>query len=220
MTNSFSKACRGQHSKSAAFSLLELLLALSLGISLSGVILQILISESNLGLRFNRLLRERGVQQRTLALIREDVMRSSRISTDPQQEQHACSMAGRLPVLHLSTASGQVTYSVGTAPSPIWRGQVLMRCGPAFDLLGQPSAGTSAQNRVLIDGLALNPEPWRKCPRLATDQIDLSGSAAKSFSACLKKNSNTLAIRLIQQFGKPGKVSQAISRETLISSAI
>jgi hypothetical protein len=45
-----------------------------------------------------------------------------------------------------------VTYSVGAAPSPIWRGQVLMRCGPAFGLHGEVSEGASL-NRVVLDGL-------------------------------------------------------------------
>ena len=37
--------------------------------------------------------------------------------------------------------------------SAIWRGWVLMRCGPAFGLDGEPSRGASL-NRVVLDGLA------------------------------------------------------------------
>ena len=44
-------------------------------------------------------------------------------------------------------------YSLGAAPSPIWRGTVLMRCGPAFDLKGQPSATGQPQNRVVLDAV-------------------------------------------------------------------
>ena len=66
----------------------------------------------------------------------------------------ACGLGGRLPVLQLNTAVGPITYTVGSPPSAIWRGRVLMRCGPAFGLHGEPSAG-AAQNRVLLDGLAI-----------------------------------------------------------------
>jgi hypothetical protein len=55
-------------------------------------------------------------------------------------------------VLQLSTAEGPITYTVGLPPSAIWRGRVLMRCGPAFGLDGEPSRGAS-QNRVVIDAL-------------------------------------------------------------------
>ncbi|WP_254959321.1 MULTISPECIES: FitA-like ribbon-helix-helix domain-containing protein [unclassified Cyanobium] len=56
-------------------------------------------------------------------------------------------------VLQLTTPEGPISYTVGSAPSAIWRGRVLMRCGPAFGLHGEPSGGP-AQNRVLLDGLA------------------------------------------------------------------
>ena len=135
------------------FSLVDLLLSLSIGALLSGTLFQSLIGDLQSGQRLTRLLRERQFQQRTLRLIASDVTRADAISPDPQHEQHACSLAGRLPVLHLSTSAGPITYSVGDAPSPIWRGQVLMRCGPAYSLRGELSAG-AAQNRVLLDGLA------------------------------------------------------------------
>jgi len=55
-------------------------------------------------------------------------------------------------VLQINTAEGPITYSLGLPPSSIWRGRVLMRCGPAFGLDGEPSRGAS-QNRVVIDAL-------------------------------------------------------------------
>ncbi len=57
-----------------------------------------------------------------------------------------------MEVLQLQTPACPITYTVGGAPSAIWRGRLLMRCGPAFGLHGEPSAG-AAQNRVLLDGL-------------------------------------------------------------------
>ena len=65
----------------------------------------------------------------------------------------ACALGGRDPVLQLQTPAGPITYTAGSPPSPIWRRRVLMRCGPAFGLDGEPSAG-AAQNRVLLDGLS------------------------------------------------------------------
>ena len=217
---------RVQPCKPNGFSLIELLLALSLGVSLSGMILQLLISESSLGLRMNRLLRERSVQQRTLALIRDDVQRSSRISATPLLEPHTCNLAGRLPVLHLTTSAGTITYSIGAAPSAIWRGQVLMRCGPAFDLTGQPAGAGIAQNRVVVDGLAVNPEPWEGCAALlkasrSTPQ-DLASSSRKAFSGCLDDNATNpvLGLRMVQELAGASGPKQRISAEALISAAV
>lgn len=209
----------------AGFTLVELLLALCLGLGLCGTILQILMNESQLGLRMNRRLRERGQQQRTLELIRQEIQAARRISADPQAEQHACHLAGRLPVLHLSTAKGTITYSVGAAPSSIWRGQVLMRCGPAFDLQGQLSAGSVPQNRVVIDALALKPDIWTGCGRLiegtaaAEPTVDLASSSSRPFSACLKATGGLVGVRVVQDFApamESGR-TQTLIRELLTS---
>ena len=221
MSKTFHQPHQERDRKTLGFSLIEMMLAMSLGIGLSGAILQLLISESDLGLRVNRLLRERSVQQRTLALIRDDVRRASRISTNPLLEQHACSLSGRLPVLHLTTDSGPITYSIGTAPSALWRGQVLMRCGPAFDLEGQPSLGSTAQNRVVIDGLAATPPRWTGCkalvksPNESAPSVDLAGSSSRSFSACIEPQSSQLALRLLQEFQGNGE-GQRISDDAIL----
>ena len=49
--------------------------------------------------------------------------------------------------------SDPVLYSLGSAPSAIWRGAVLMRCGPAFDLQGGIRSGSRYLNRVVLDGV-------------------------------------------------------------------
>jgi hypothetical protein len=207
----------------AGFSLLELLLALALGLVLSGLMLQGLIDEGQNGQRLARLLRERAVQRRALALVKAEVALATAVSTTPQLETHGCSLAGRQPVLHLSTAAGAITYSVGAAPSAIWRGQVLMRCGPAYGLNGQLSAAGPAQNRVVIDGLADRPEPWTGCSDLlgaaARAPVDLGGSSAVAFSACLEPSARLLAVRLLQEFSplKGGK-RQHISLSALLAS--
>ena len=141
----------------AGFSLVELLLAFALGLSLCALMLQAVLAEGHNGQRLARVWRERQVSQRALALLRSDLQRATRVVTGAATgvgvSAPACSLAGRAVLLHLDTAEGPITYSVGKPPEPIWRGQVLMRCGPAFGLDGSPSAG-QALNRVLLDGLS------------------------------------------------------------------
>lgn len=150
---------------SAGLTLVELLLALVVGMALFVTLLQALLLHGRGNERLVRLVRERGVQRRTLALLRSEILRSERLELGASLAlQPACSLAGRRPVLHLHTDQGTISYTLGAAPSPIWRGQVLMRCGPAYGLDGELSAGNS-QNRVLLDGLATGGfEASRKAP--------------------------------------------------------
>ena len=133
------------------FSLAELLVALSLGLLLWGVVLQALVAEGRQVERLVRQVRERGQQRRVLSLLRGDLQRATRVDL-ALGTGAACGLGGRDPVLQLQTPAGPITYTVGSPPSAIWRRRVLMRCGPAFGLHGEPSAG-AAQNRVLLDGL-------------------------------------------------------------------
>ena len=204
------------------FSLIELMLAMGMGLALSGVILQVLITDSEMGVRVNRLLRERSVQKRTLALIRDDVQRSSRISTNPLLEKHACSLAGRLPVLHLTTKAGPITYSVGNPPSAIWRGLVLMRCGPAFGLDGSLSIGSTAQNRVVIDALSRTVAAWESCntaeeittPSTITEAKPTEANAG-GLAVCITQGGQIASVRLIQQIPSNQQLgTHRISSET------
>jgi hypothetical protein len=72
---------------------------------------------------------------------------------DPAGLAPACNLAGRSVVLHLDTPSGPITYSLGKPAEPIWRGKVLMRCGPAYGLDGALAAA-QPQHRVLLDAMA------------------------------------------------------------------
>ena len=134
------------------FSLVELMLSLTLGLALSAVMLQCLVADGNNSARFTRVLRERAWQRRTLDLIQSDLLQATAVSTAPEFEQHFCSLAGRTPVLHLTTPYGPITYSIGDRPSAIWMEQVLMRCGPAYGLEGLINESSNHQNRVVIDG--------------------------------------------------------------------
>jgi hypothetical protein len=136
-----------------AFTLVELLLVLGMGLALSAVLVQLLVAESRLGAVMVRQWRERTLQRRTLDLVRDDLRRAVAIRLGSAGSS-PCPLSGREPVLQISTAEGPITYTVGLPPSPIWRGRVLMRCGPAFGLDGEPSLGAS-QNRVVTDALVL-----------------------------------------------------------------
>lgn len=142
---------RPRRSPATGFSLVELLLALGLGLMLCGLVMRALALEGPQGSLLARQWRERGLQRRTLDLLRDDLRRAQSLRLGSAQGA-ACALAGRDPLLQLMTAQGPVTYSLGTAPSAIWRGRVLMRCGSAFGLDGEPSVG-QAQNRVVLDGL-------------------------------------------------------------------
>jgi len=137
------------------FTLVELLLAVSLGLLVSGVVLQALVGEVQISQRLGRAWREKANQRRTLELVRGELAQAEAVSTTLPAGGAACPLGGRAVVLHLVLGDGRepVTYSVGEAPSGIWRGKVLMRCGPAFALDGRVSEG-EALNRVVIDGLA------------------------------------------------------------------
>jgi len=202
--------------------LLELLLALGLGLVFSGVILQALLADGQISLRLSRLVREKDNQRRTLALVQLDLQRALSVSPNPGAEVSACGLAKRLPVLHLRTPSGAITYSVGAAPSGIWRGQVLMRCGPSFGLDGTTNWASAAQNRVVIDGLPLTPAVWRGCEGLVAASseatVDLAQSSEKGFSACLDPATGLVALRLAQEFGG-GTNQQRMESEQLVAPA-
>lgn len=142
---------RGPSRPHRGFSLPELLIALLVGGGLAAVLLQLLVVESGTSQSLGRLLRERQLGQRALELVRQELQQAQWMSTALTVPAD-CSLAGRMVVLQLGTPAGGITYSVGTAPSPIWRGRVLMRCGPAYGLTGE-LASTAPQNRVLIDAL-------------------------------------------------------------------
>lgn len=134
------------------FTLVELLLACALGMGLCAAMLQLLMLQGHQGERLVRLLRERGFQRRTLELLRGDLQRADGVLL---AEAHGapCPLGGRQALLQINAGDDRIVYSLGPPPSPIWRGWVLMRCGPAFGLHGEPSRG-AALNRVVLDGLA------------------------------------------------------------------
>ena len=147
--------------RDAGFSLLELLLASSLGLLMFGVATTALLSEQRLGNRVGAYLRQRQLLLRANQLITADVARG--IALAPELVS-ACNLAGRQPWLQILGADGSITtYSLGSPPSPIWRDQVLMRCGPAYGLDGQIKAGSTPQNRVVLDGLLSSSGAWPGC---------------------------------------------------------
>lgn len=152
----------------AGFTLVELLLVLTLGVAACAAMVQLLMSDSRSSALLVMRLRAGLEQRRVLELIREDVQRANTLSLATVSPA-ACPLGGRTVVLHLEEGTTPVTYSVGSPPSPIWQGQVLMRCGPAFTLEGQPSSGM-ALNRVVLDGL---PAGGLKVLALAGGRLEL-----------------------------------------------
>ena len=147
--------------RDAGFSLLELLLACSLGLAVFGIAATALLSEQRLGSRMGGLLRQRQLLLRAHQLIAADVERG--ITLAPALVS-ACNLAGRQPWLQILADDGSITtYSLGSPPSAIWQGQVLMRCGPAYGLDGQIKAGGTFQNRVVPDGLVPSSRAWAGC---------------------------------------------------------
>ena len=180
------------------FTLIELLLSLSLGSLLFVVLLQLIGADLRLGSSMASRLRESAQQRRTLELIRDELAIGSGWEVDPvTSDQWACGMAGRQPVLaigldssHSRDSAQTIVYSVGAAPSPIWRGQVLMRCGPAYGLDGVIRPGGTAQNRVLIDGLPKDDlgfqallDPQSRVLHLHLEQEALAGAGRLRSSA-------------------------------------
>ena len=144
------------------FTLLELMLALSLGSLLFALMLRLIGADLRLGQAMAQRLRETSRQQRSLELIRDELALAHGWMLDPPPSTRwPCPMAGRRPVLAIATqaddpqARGEqvIVYAVGSAPDRIWRGQVLMRCGPAYSLDGVPTLQGAFQNRVLLDAL-------------------------------------------------------------------
>ena len=173
------------------FTLIELLLSLSLGSMLFIVLLQLIGADLRLGNSMASRLRESAQQRQTLELIRGELAIGFGWEVDPViSRRWSCGMAGRQPVLAISLdpsnildSTQTIVYSVGTAPSAIWRGQVLMRCGPAYGLDGAIRQGGKAQNRVLIDGLPkeglgfqARQDPQSKVLHLALEQAVNGGS--------------------------------------------
>ena len=149
--------------RGAGFTLVELLLAAGLGTLLCGVLVQLLLGDLRLTAAMAQRLQSRRQQQQALGLIRSERERGYGVIANPlPSESWPCAMAGRRPVLAIPLSANDpegrtqaIVYSVGEAPSPIWRGQVLMRCGPAYGLDGQMNLTSRAQNRVLLDALPL-----------------------------------------------------------------
>ena len=171
----------------AGFSLIELLLAMAVGLVLVGVVLQLLIGDARSGHQLAQRLLLQSLQRRTLRLVRDDLASAASWELDPDATaEWPCPLAQRKPLLAIHPRRGgfPVVYSLGPAPSPIWTGTVLMRCGPAFDLRGQPSANGQPQNRVVLDAVdvfKLTEQPGSPVLRLELEQrIDGSDQRVRS----------------------------------------
>ena len=188
------KRGRCQAGNAPGFTLLELLLALSLGTLFCVLVLRLVGADLRLGRLTAMRLSETSRQRRSLQLIREELgLADGWMVNPPVSNRWSCRMRGRRPVLAIATqlddpqarGAGAIVYSVGSAPDAIWRGQVLMRCGPAYSLDGLPNVRGAFQNRVLLDalplpmgsGFAASPHPQLPVLQLEIEQQLPSGSA-------------------------------------------
>ena len=137
----------------AGFTLVELLLALGLGLLVASLVIESLLTETQFSAALLDRLHQRDVVHRARRLIEDDRRLAVAASNQLGNQVPACNLSGRQPLLHLQLAAGRpgITWSLGTAPSTLWRGQVLMRCGPAYGLDGEPTLTGSWQNRVVLD---------------------------------------------------------------------
>ena len=138
------------------FTLVELMLATLLGTFFCGVVFQLLFAETRHGGSLAESFQLRQWQRRTLQLLKSDLQRASSWQINPGTAANwPCALADRQPRLAITPRDGSepVVYSLGPAPSAIWRGDVLMRCGPAFDLQGGVRSDSRYQNRVVLDGV-------------------------------------------------------------------
>ena len=137
------------------FSLVEVLLALLAGSVLLGVISQVLVQESLLAARLNRVTRERLLARRALELLRDDMQQALEVSSTLPADGHpGCSFTGRTVKLHLLLPdNARVSYSIDARPEAIWRSAALYRCGPAYGIDGTLNAGGGSVSRVVVDGL-------------------------------------------------------------------
>ena len=138
------------------FTLVELLLAAALGLVLFAVACRLLLGEARHGGALAQHLLLRTSQRRTLALIKLDLHRAESWTLTPDAAgPWPCPIGARQPLIaiHMRDGEPDVLYSLGPAPSAIWRGTVLMRCGPSFDLQGHARVGGSYQNRVVLDAI-------------------------------------------------------------------
>jgi hypothetical protein len=203
--------------------MVDALVSACLGSCLAMGILQGLLADARITQRLSRQLQERQNQARLFDLLRSDLSLATAISDHPELESPACSLAGRQAVLHLSTASGPITYSVGGAPSAIWRGQVLMRCGPAYGLDGMVPEGAAAGSRVVLDGLRQPLAQSAGCPALVPAgeaARELNGSGRTGLVVCLLEGGNLVAFALEQALPLPGRsTTQTIRQEQLLGVA-
>ena len=197
------KRSRSTAAGSSGFTLLELMLALAIGALLFALMLRLIGADLQLGRAMALRLSESSRQRRSLELIREELGSAHGWMVDPPvSNRWPCRMNGRRPVLAIATqqadaqarADRAIVYSVGSAPDAIWRGEVLMRCGPAYSLDGVPNLRGAFQNRVLLDalpndigsGFTARPHPqWPVLQLELEQQLPSSSGAPRSLRSRL-----------------------------------
>jgi prepilin-type N-terminal cleavage/methylation domain-containing protein len=182
------------------FTLVELLVALAIGAGVVLVAGQALVANASLTGRVGLELREQEFRRRALRLIGLDLAHARGVSAAPQAEVASCGGGERTAVLHLALGDGRppITWAVGAAPSPIWRGRVLWRCGPAYGLDGAPNLAGAWQARVVLDGLPERGTAEHCAATGLAEGEEIGGSLALGLSACRQAATGLVGVRLEQ----------------------
>ncbi|MEB3322259.1 MAG: prepilin-type N-terminal cleavage/methylation domain-containing protein [Synechococcaceae cyanobacterium] len=194
---------RHRSRRQAGFTLAEVLVAGAIGAGVMVAAGQALVASATLTARAGRELREQEFRQRALRLIAMDLALARRLSAAPEAETPPCGGSARTTVLHLEVGGGRpaIAWAVGAAPSPIWRGPVLWRCGPAYGLDGTPSLAGAWQSRVVLDGLA-DPGTGGTCAATGlAEGSELAGSLALGLAVCRQATTGLVGVRLEQRSG-------------------
>ena len=152
------------------FSLVEMIISLSLGGLVVLAIAHSIVGDLTNSSKVLKSFQVTSSQKLVLDLVESDLSYGALIDySSPEFGQSGCPLTGRKPILSIQAESGVITYTVGSAPSKIWNGDVLMRCGPAYGLDGRLSHSNQFQNRVLLDNVSCESG---ECLRLEPTGLD------------------------------------------------
>ena len=137
--------------RNQGFSLLELLLACSLGLILTSVMAQALLSDQRIGARLGQQLRQRQLLLRAHQLITVDIERGMALAPTASPR---CNLAGRLLWLQILSADGEPPPTAWAIPVRL-AGPGVDALQHAYGLSRRIKPGGKVQNRVVLDGLQL-----------------------------------------------------------------
>ena len=185
--------------QSTGFTLLELLLVLLLGSSLTLVCFNVIFRDGELVGNMTKAARRTQERELVMTLIGNDLAQGKQVLNRLPKGNNSCRRKKRRPVLVVETENQQITYAPGPTRSKIWTGQVLWRCTLPLQSTTSSKAKKrtrkKAQWRVVIDRLGETATTWT-CP--SANGVELLDSADLPFSACIEPQTGLVMMRLSQ----------------------